>query len=65
MGVRTARIERGATIGDRDVNSTRIRELLTLGEIEEAGALLGRPFCVRGEVIEGAGEVVQGRGRNY
>jgi len=41
------------TIGDRDVNSTRIRELLTLGEIEEAGALLGRPFCVRGEVIEG------------
>jgi len=37
----------------RDVNSTRIRELLVEGDVEEAALLLGRPFCVRGEVIEG------------
>lgn len=37
----------------RDVNSTRIRELLAHGEVEEAGMLLGRPFCARGRVIEG------------
>lgn len=37
----------------RDVNSTRIRELLGTGEVEDAALLLGRPFCARGEVIEG------------
>jgi riboflavin kinase/FMN adenylyltransferase len=37
----------------RDVNSTRIRELLAVGDVEEAALLLGRPFCARGEVIEG------------
>lgn len=37
----------------RDVNSTRIRELLAAGEVEEATILLGRPFCARGAVIEG------------
>ncbi len=37
----------------RDVNSTRIRQLLSEGEVEEAALLLGRPFCARGEVIEG------------
>lgn len=37
----------------RDVNSTRIRELLAEGSVEEAALLLGRPFCARGEVIEG------------
>jgi riboflavin kinase/FMN adenylyltransferase len=37
----------------RDVNSTRIRQLLEEGEVEEATHLLGRPFCARGEVIEG------------
>lgn len=37
----------------RDVNSTRIRELLAEGDVEEAALLLGRPFCARGEVIEG------------
>ncbi len=36
-----------------DVNSTRIRELLSTGEVEEAAVLLGRPFCARGVVIEG------------
>jgi riboflavin kinase/FMN adenylyltransferase len=37
----------------RDVNSTRIRELLGEGEVEEARALLGRAFSVRGEVTVG------------
>ena len=37
----------------RDVNSTRIRELLAEGNVEEAALLLGRPFCARGDVIEG------------
>jgi riboflavin kinase/FMN adenylyltransferase len=40
-------------IEGRDVNSTRIRELLAGGDVEEAALLLGRPFCARGEVIEG------------
>lgn len=38
----------------RDVSSTRIRQLLAQGEVEEAALLLGRPFCARGEVIAGA-----------
>ncbi len=37
----------------RDVNSTRIRQLLAVGNVEEAALLLGRPFCARGEVIVG------------
>ena len=37
----------------RDVNSTRIRELLAEGDVEEAARLLGRPVCARGEVTEG------------
>jgi len=41
------------TVGDRDVNSTRIRELLEAGRVEEAAELLARPYCVRGEVVEG------------
>lgn len=40
-------------IEGRDVNSTRIRELLAEGDVEEAALLLGRPFCARGEVIQG------------
>jgi riboflavin kinase/FMN adenylyltransferase len=46
------------TIDGRDVNSTRIRELITSGEVVEASHLLGRPFRVRGTVVEG-----QRRGR--
>lgn len=41
------------TVGDRDVNSTRIRELLAAGEVEEAGTLLGRPYRIWGAVVEG------------
>lgn len=41
------------TVGDRDVNSTRIRDLLGAGQVEDAAALLGRPFAIRGPVVEG------------
>jgi riboflavin kinase/FMN adenylyltransferase len=40
-------------VGERDVNSTRIRELLAGGEVEDAEVLLGRPYTVRGSVVEG------------
>ncbi len=40
-------------VSDRDVNSTRIRELLAEGDVEEAALLLGRPFAVRSRVLEG------------
>jgi riboflavin kinase/FMN adenylyltransferase len=42
------------TLGERDVNSTRIRELLSQGEVIEAAVLLGRSFRVRGRVVRGA-----------
>ena len=42
------------TLGDRDVNSTRIRELLSQGEVSAAAVLLGRSFRVRGRVVRGA-----------
>ena len=41
------------TIDDRDVNSTRIRELLQAGDVREAARLLDRPFCTRAIVVEG------------
>ncbi len=41
------------THAGRDVNSTRIRGLLARGRVEEAAQLLGRPFSIRGVVIEG------------
>ncbi|MEM9175738.1 MAG: bifunctional riboflavin kinase/FAD synthetase [Myxococcota bacterium] len=41
------------SVEGRDVNSTRVRQLLAEGEVEEAAELLGRPFVARGEVTEG------------
>lgn len=41
------------------ISSTRIRELLSAGEVGEAGMLLGRPYVIRGEVTKG-----DGRGRS-
>ena len=36
-----------------EISSTRIRELIALGEVGEAAALLGRPYVLRGEVVVG------------
>jgi riboflavin kinase/FMN adenylyltransferase len=40
-------------LGSRDVNSTRIRELLEQGNVSEAALLLGRPYTIRGRVVPG------------
>jgi riboflavin kinase/FMN adenylyltransferase len=41
------------TVDDGDVNSTRIRQLLAEGEAERAAQMLGRPFTIRGRVVQG------------
>ena len=41
------------TVGELDVNSTRIRALLSSGQVEEAEILLGRPYGIRGKVVAG------------
>jgi riboflavin kinase / FMN adenylyltransferase len=43
------------TIGNHLVSSTRIRELITSGAMEEAKLLLGRPFSLSGTIIPGKG----------
>jgi riboflavin kinase/FMN adenylyltransferase len=45
-----------------DVNSSRIRRLLLEGQVEAAGAMLGRPYTVRGRVARGEG---RGRGLGF
>jgi len=35
------------------VSSTRIRRLVTEGRMDEAAALLGHPYCIDGQVVEG------------
>lgn len=37
----------------RSVSSTRVRTLISAGDMAGAGALLGRPYCVSGVVVEG------------
>lgn len=44
--------------GDR-ISSTRIREDISLGKVEEAHKMLGRPYKIKGTVVRG-----EGRGRN-
>lgn len=44
------------------ISSTRIRKALEAGELEDAAAMLGRPFVVRGTVFAGKG---LGRGLGY
>jgi riboflavin kinase / FMN adenylyltransferase len=39
--------------GEAGISSTRIRELVAGGEVEEAAKLLGRPYLLRGEVVVG------------
>ncbi len=40
-------------LGERDVNSTRVRELLEEGDVRAAAELLGRSYRVRGAVARG------------
>jgi len=48
-----------AVMADGDpVSSSRIRDAIAAGRVEEAGALLGRPFALSGVVVAG-----EGRGR--
>lgn len=42
--------------GGKRISSTRIRAALERGEIEDANAMLGRPFSVRGVPFSGKGE---------
>ncbi|CAN5884491.1 bifunctional riboflavin kinase/FAD synthetase [soil metagenome] len=39
--------------GEKEINSTRIRELIAAGEVSGAARLLGRPYLMRGEVVVG------------
>ena len=39
--------------GEEEINSTRIRELIAVGEVSHAARLLGRPYLLRGEVVVG------------
>jgi riboflavin kinase/FMN adenylyltransferase len=40
-------------VDEGDVNSTRIRQVLAEARVEEAAALLGRPYTIRGRVTHG------------
>lgn len=48
--------------GGAPVSSSRIRAALAEGDVEEANAMLGREYGVRGTVVHGAG---RGRGLGY
>jgi riboflavin kinase/FMN adenylyltransferase len=51
----TVRAVPAATEGGAPVSSTRVRAALEKGAVDEARVLLGRPFALEGEVVEGAG----------
>jgi riboflavin kinase/FMN adenylyltransferase len=42
------------TAGDSRISSTRIRQLIAAGQVEEAAGLLGRPYTMSGMVIRGS-----------
>jgi len=44
---------RKVMVGDEPVSASRVREVLRRGAVDEAVALLGRPFGLRGTVVEG------------
>jgi riboflavin kinase/FMN adenylyltransferase len=41
------------TVGEAQVSSTALRRLVAAGDVRRAGALLGRPFELRGRVVRG------------
>ena len=50
------------TIGDAPVSSTRVRNAVKAGELEQAASLLGRPVSTLGTVVRGTG---RGKGFGY
>ncbi len=52
LGIRVDVIQ-SVRVGGTDVSSTRIRELLALGAVEEGARCLGRSYEVWGRVVEG------------
>lgn len=46
-------VELAESADHQAISSTRIRELLKAGQVEEAASLLGRPYSVRGPVVQG------------
>ena len=54
QGIAVNVVER-VSVKDADVSSSRIRALISDGEVKEASELLGRPFFLRGMVVHGAG----------
>lgn len=42
-------------LGGEPVSSTRLRRLLRAGDVQAMARLLGRPYCIRGTVVHGAG----------
>ncbi|MFQ5697335.1 MAG: bifunctional riboflavin kinase/FAD synthetase [Myxococcota bacterium] len=52
LGIRVTIIPQ-VSAGGRDVSSTRIRQALAEGRVDEARLCLGRPYAIRGRVVEG------------
>jgi len=48
-------IFQGILHGGAFVSSSRVREAVAAGDVAEAASLLGRPFCLRGDVVHGDG----------
>ncbi len=43
------------SLNDHPISSTRIREAISTGQLEEASQMMGRPYSIAGKVIKGAG----------
>lgn len=52
LGIRVEIIAQ-VRVDDHDVSSSRIRDLLEAGQVEEAACCLGRPYSIEGEVVLG------------
>jgi len=53
MGGRAYAVPVRGAAGPGEISSTRIRALVSEGAVAEAAGLLGRPYVLRGEVVEG------------
>lgn len=52
-GIGVTRVS-GELNGDEPVSSTRVKKLINSGEVEAAVELLGRPYCLTGNIVHGA-----------